>query len=292
MELHPSSELSELIDAAQHAESGLEHSLIDRAAVRLHQLMIEPSIREILIKKYGRIPEDIVTAIFKKVAERTQQNHQPVLYLPLDQQFMELESGRPDGPIAELTKRDRTPFYRHVIGYILGEVAKTWLVSEPGVVHVRYLYEHDFEALYAPMAPSPVRRQPPLLKPYHNFGANLRDLVLTMFPHNPWQVHFLVNISVVSNLPEGSVTVQTELPPQAVMAPDARNLEYAAAYAANSMATFLHSAGALKKTVALPGWTLDILHKIYGEPNHPWNPHGWNESAIFEDVNDRRILEL
>lgn len=284
--------LLELIDAAPHTESGLEHSVIDRAAARLHQLIIEPEIREILIKKYGRVPEDMLTAIFTRVAERTQKNQRPVLYFPIDQQFMELECGRPDGPITEILHRDRTPLYRHVIGYILGEVGKTWLASEPGVVHVRYLYEHDFEALCQPSVQSPMRRQPPILKPYHNLGANLRDLVLALFPHNPWQVHFLVNISVVPNLPEGSVTVETELPPEALMAPDARNLEYAAAYAANTMALFLHSAGALKKTVAVPGWTLDILHRIYGEPNHPWNPHGWNEAAIFEDVRDRRILTL
>lgn len=241
-----------------------------KAAATLYSLMLY-SCEELTIKKYGRIEEPVIETIFQKLEEITREMEHPVVYIKFDPETMALHR-----------QQDSTEFYKSLVGKVLDSIEKTQYKDEDGVKRFREQYETDFGSIYTHNAWAS------LLSSCYNESTNIKTLVNTMFKDKSKRPILLINITVLPSYPKNSVTVKREV--GKLIEPSAKDFNWSASYVSAVMMSFFSGGEGLRKTIAVPGWTIDILKNSW--VNQEWNTSGYAEGAILEELSFRKIVEL
>lgn len=245
-----------------------DKAALENAADALYKKMLI-SFEELAIKKYGRIPEAIIQEIFKETEIRTRNSVRPVVYIQLNSEN-----------IQQYQKKNQTEFYKNLVEQVLNSIEQTRYSNTSGVKAIRNSFQNDFDSIYS------TKECCQLIQPNHNIGANLKQLIHTMIGDTFYYPIALIDITALPNFPKDSVTVLQKKEKDSTATFNEKTISCALSI----MQGFFLGGQGLKKTVAVPGWIVDILQ--YSWTNQKWNKSGLAEAVILEEWNYRQVLEL
>lgn len=249
------------------------NQFIEDLAEKIYQEIKFAYPKELLIKKYGVIPENILVQTFKKIEEKTINEYNSIIFLDFDKNLI------------NLCDTNEILFYQTLVGKILGTLENTKYYSTPKLRELRDLYESDFEKIYSPLRS---KREQSILKGA-NIGINLEYLFSNIQDNNTYQFTPLINISFTPNFENVAVISENKSKNELVI-PDECDLEKMAGYSVYLMQNLFICCNNVKKAISIPGWTIDIL--TYSSSNQKWNQSIFPEDLTLDEVDSRFILNL
>jgi len=255
------------------------------AAVLSRYVLSSPE--EIAILKFDLLSADLFKNLFKQMEDLTLLESEPMIYLEIDQQTAD-----------QYLQKDQTVFYRWLVGTFLSRLKDTSFSETEGYHKLATDFDEDFSRIYRPFDLNESMfsnhgRPSPTLDDLENIGANLKRIV-TLLKRNDFDYPFpVINITTLPDLPRGSVEPIIPLGNLPRRTPNEQQIaiENRISFVSSFMQSVFLGAEPLRKLVAVPGWTIEVLRN---EPNNQlWNRSSWSEQGILEELLQyRRVLPL
>ena len=236
--------------------------IISESLISHYNTLIFPD--DILIKKYGKVSEEVLDASFRLVEEKSRNSKKPVLYLNYDE-FL-----------CDMLISDESNQYYQLVGRLLAS-ANLANISNSNIDKLTHLYEHNFEKIHST---NRGLRAESILSA-NNLGMNLVYLLNSLKDESKFEFpfRFIVNMSFLPNYSKGEVMVSNNINQPSDLDKDYFSMKV-------RLPTFLmqhlyEGGSTLQKAIVLPGFTIDLLDN----PNHSWNQGNFATDILRETAN-------
>jgi hypothetical protein len=258
---------------------------IEHAATVLSSYVLS-SPEKVAILKFDLVSTPLWRNLFEQMERLTSSGPEPMIYLEIDQEKADLYA-----------RKDQTAFYRWVVETFLSKLKNTPFSETNGYSTLANNCVQDFSRIYRPFDLkdymfSGSSRPPTILDDQENIGANLKRIVQLLTRSELESPFPIINITTLPDLPAGSVEpiISTGNLPGRPVNEQQIAIENRISFVSSFMQSVYLGGGSLRKLVAVPGWTIEVLRN--GTDNQQWNRSSWSESGILEELLYRRILSL